>query len=229
MARQDRTSVLVALRSALDRLAPSVGDRLPDERRLAKALGCSRETLRTALTVLESENLIWRHVGQGTFRGARPAAAPLRDHLAIAASTAAELMRARYLIEPAIAGEAARRATAADIAHLRAAVRLCRAGVDSFACENADNRFHSSIAKVAGNPVLLTVLTYLSDTRRRSSWQREWDRTYRRIGVAEFKGGHSDEHARIVDAIENRDESGAGAAMRTHLLGISRLIGRAEA
>ena len=226
MARRSRVSVLAALRSSLDRIAPSVGDRLPDERTLARMLGCSRETARTALATLESENLVWRHVGQGTFRGARPASAPVRDRLLVEASSAEELMRARFLVEPVIAGEAARRATDSDIRHLRSCVRQCREGVDSFACESADSLFHTSIAKVAGNPVLLAVLTYLSDARRRVRWQREWDRTYRRVGVAEFRGAHSDQHERIVDAVANRDERGAEGAMRAHLQEISRLIAR---
>ncbi len=226
MTRQTRLGVLAALRASLDRIAPTVGDRLPDERTLARMLGCSRETARTALATLESENLIWRHVGQGTFRGHRPAAAPVRDHLLVEASSAEELMRARILVEPVIAGEAARRATEADMRHLRSCVRQCREAVDSHACESVDSLFHTSVARVAGNPILLAVLTYLSDARRRTRWQREWDRTYRRVGVAEFKGPHSDQHERIVDAIAARDERRAEGAMREHLQEIGRLIGR---
>ena len=208
----------------LDAIAPTIGDRLPAERALAATLGCSRETLRAALDVLEAEGVLWRHVGQGTFRGRRPSAPPYRERLTIETGSVHELMRARLLVEPAIAGEAALLATPEDVRHLRSCVGRCRSGIDSPACEQADSAFHAAIAAVAGNAVLQAILRYLSDARRRALWQREWDRTYRRVGVAEFRGVHSDQHARIVDAIGNRDRGSAESAMRAHLETISAVL-----
>ena len=49
------------------------GDRLPDERSMAEALGVARVTVRTAYTLLQSEGLLERLQGRGT---------TVRDHLA---------------------------------------------------------------------------------------------------------------------------------------------------
>lgn len=211
------TTVLAHLRELLRTSGMDVGDRLPSERVLAGHFSCSRETLRRAILVLEQENEIWRHVGQGTFYGPRPDAAPLRESLSVQATSVHELVRARYLIEPAVAAEAARRATLPDFARLNECVSAGRAGPDRFKCQKADDTFHRTIAAVAGNPILYSILTFLSDARRRSTWQTQWDRTYRHIGIKEFKEQHSDQHQRIVNAIESHDDQAAETEMRVHL------------
>lgn len=211
------STALVQLRKLLDGDGLAVGARLPPERDLAQRLSCSRETLRQALSVLERENEIWRHVGQGTFRGPRPATAPFRENMVVQVTSVEEFVTARYLIEPVVAAEAARHATSSDVERLSSCVSVGRAGRDRFECQQADDVFHRTIARVAKNPILLSVLTFLSEARRRSAWQTQWDRTYRHLGIDEFTRQHSDEHQRIVDAIESNDPRSAEAAMRAHL------------
>ena len=211
------TTALALLRELLRKGGMAVGDRLPSERALAQQFSCSRETLRRTILVLEQENEVWRHVGQGTFYGPRPSTAPLRESLLVQATSVQELVQARYLIEPAVAAEAARRATVTDIAKLNECVSVGRAGPDRFECQKADDSFHRTIATVARNPILYSILNFLSEARRRSTWQTQWDRTYRHIGINEFKRQHSDQHQRIVDAIENQDPKAAETEMRLHL------------
>lgn len=216
--RNTKTSTALALlRELLRTDGVAVGDRLPPERVLAKQFSCSRETLRRALLALEEENEVWRHVGQGTFYGPRPGVAPRRESLLVQATSVQELVRARYLFEPAIAAEAARNATATDIAKLNECVAVGRAGHDRFQCQQADDIFHRTIAEVAKNTVLYSIVTFLSEARRRSTWQTQWDRTYRHIGINEFRGQHSDQHQRIVAAIKNKDPKEAEVEMRAHL------------
>ena len=210
-------SVLGELRKMLDGDVLAVGDKLPSERALAQRLSCSRETLRHALGVLETENEIWRHVGQGTFRGPRPANAPLRENMIVHASSVEEFVRARLLVEPVITAEAARRASASDIERLKGCIAAGRAGRDHFECQKADDAFHRLIAEVAKNPVLLSFLMFLSDARRRSAWQTQWDRTYRHLGISQFTRQHSDQHEHIVQAIKDNDPHAAEVAMRNHL------------
>lgn len=50
-----------------------IGDRFPTEKELSGQFGVSRETVREALAWIESEGLITRHRGQGSFVAKRPA------------------------------------------------------------------------------------------------------------------------------------------------------------
>lgn len=213
-------AVLVELRAAIDELAPLGGDRLPPERELRNILGCSRETLRTCYATLEAEGEVWRHVGQGTFRGRRPLHMPIRETLLIEGATPQDVMTARLLLEPQVASEAALHADASDIGYLRQKVSEGRGSRDRAACELADDRFHRALAETARNPVLIGFLVYLSGARRRIAWQREWDRTYRRVAPDEFQTFHSDQHDAVVDAIAAANPEGAARAMRDHLITI---------
>lgn len=223
MPRQSPQDVLTRLRACLAEGAP--GARLPAERVLAADLGCSRQTLRAALSVLEEEGEIWRHVGQGTFRGPRPPGHPVRDSVLLQAASARQLLQARLMIEPPVAAEAARAAQPRDIAHLRALVDRGRQARTRAEGEALDTAFHRGVAETARNPILLGLLDYLAGARRRAAWQREWDRTYRRIGTAEFTGPHCTQHARIATAIATADPQAAAAAMRTHLEAVGTAMG----
>jgi DNA-binding GntR family transcriptional regulator len=68
----DRHDPVVRLRSFIQSGGYTEGVRLPPERHLTDELGMTRATLRKALDALEREGVIWRHVGKGTFLGARP-------------------------------------------------------------------------------------------------------------------------------------------------------------
>ncbi|EPX77948.1 FadR/GntR family transcriptional regulator [Salipiger mucosus] len=217
MTRFTPDTVLALLRGMLDRMAPTPGERLPTERQLCRDVGCSRETLRAALARLEAEGEIWRRVGKGTFRGAAPLGHPVRETVQLQAVSALQLMEARLLIEPAIAGEAARRSTHRKTAFLSELVHKGLQVTTRAAAEAADASFHGGVAEVAANPILTGLLAHLADARRRAAWQREWDRTYRRLGVGEFTGLHGDQHAKIVDAISRGDAPAAETAMRRHL------------
>ncbi|UWQ86085.1 FadR/GntR family transcriptional regulator [Leisingera caerulea] len=213
-------AVLADLRNVVEKLAPVAGDRLPSERELCALLECSRETLRGCYATLETEGEIWRHVGQGTFRGSRPVHMPIRDTLLVEGATPPDLMRARLLLEPQVAAEAAVKADASDILHLRKKVDECRAARDRAACEQADDAFHRAVAETSRNPVLVGFLIFLSGARRRVAWQREWDRTYRSIAPNKFQTIHSDQHDAVVDAIAAADAMAAASAMKAHLKAI---------
>ncbi|MCG7625882.1 FadR/GntR family transcriptional regulator [Epibacterium sp. Ofav1-8] len=203
---------------AAQRILP--GDRLPCERDLARRLGCSRETLRKALAELEQAGEIWRHVGQGTFYGPRPRGHPIRERILVQGASPLQLMQARLTIEPSVAAEAAQLASRADVAYLTDLVRRGTGATTRTECEEIDAAFHRGIAEVTGNPILLGLLDYLAGVRRHAAWQREWERTYRRLGVTAFTEGHSQQHHAIVDAITRHAATEAAEAMRGHLMTI---------
>jgi DNA-binding transcriptional regulator YhcF (GntR family) len=117
-------SALTQLRAWLAQRELPPSTRLPPERELSELLGVSRGELRKALAILEEHGELWRHVGKGTFIGARPVA-ELSSIAEVAAQTSpSEVMRARLAIEPELAREAALHATADDIAEMK----LCVSG-----------------------------------------------------------------------------------------------------
>lgn len=215
MSRRSAKDIQPALAQLLDTLTQ--GERLPAERELAQRFDCSRQTLRTCLAQFEKDGEIWRNVGQGTFRGTRPRHLPVRDTLLIEGATPPDVMQARMLLEPMVAAEAARLADASDVALLRDKVTVGRRAKDRAACEQADDAFHRSLAQISQNPILSGFLNYLSSVRRRAAWQREWERTYRRIGASAFQTLHSDQHESIVDAIDRHDPDAASHCMTVHL------------
>lgn len=225
--RTSKETALTRLRDFLETEPLARGDRLPTERRLAETLGCSRETPRSALDELAAEGKVWRHVGQGTFRGPAPVGMPIRNKILLEATSPDDLMDARRRLEPHIAATAAERYLNEDRALLRRNVAAGRTAKDRAACERADDAFHQSIAHVTRNPVLIGLLRHFSSTRCRAVWQREWERTYRKVGVEEFTGLHSTQHQEIVEAIIAHDSEAARSAMAQHLEDVSRAMAEA--
>jgi len=209
--------VLLDLRGLLGRGGIGAGERLPSERALSRQLGCSRQTLRAALDVMEHAGEIWRHVGQGTFYGPRPLGHPIRENILVHGASPDQLMQARLTLEPSVAAEAARIASPQAVAYLLQLVRRGRGATTRGACEQLDAAFHRGLAEVTGNPILLGLLDYLAGVRRHTAWQREWEATYRRLGVAEFTDHHSAQHQAVVTCIGAGDATGAAHAMRRHL------------
>lgn len=220
MPRTSRAEGLVRLRHHIVEADYAAQDRLPPERDLATCLGMSRMTLRSALDALEAEGLVWRHVGQGTFLGPRPVEQKARIPLLIEMTSPWDLMNARLIIEPEIAAAAATAATAPQVAALRGHAQAGRTASSLHACEWADRQFHAALARATGNPVLTGFLEVLSGARGRATWQREWNRTYGQIGETTFRGGHTDHHLEIVEAIALHDAEAARTTMRKHLTAI---------
>lgn len=201
------------------------GGRLPTERELSRRLGIGRHALRRALEVLETEGLIWRRQGAGTFIGGPRAAA---DSLPSLPHTSyEEVMEARLRLEPQLAQLAALRAGPDDIARMAELNRQCANASDAEGCELWDGAFHRQIALAARNGMLLSLFDILNRVRQDNSWQRT--REMARVG----SGGNAAvarRHALIVAAIEDRDPVSAGQAMRDHLLDIQfRLLRRLTA
>jgi len=210
-------TALARLRADLAAQGYGPQDRLEPERLLAARLGCSRETLRAALATLEREGLVWRHVGQGTFMGPRPAQEPLRAEILFELASAADLLSARLLIEPPIAAAAALAAGPGERVALRRLAAESGAAANFPAYERADAAFHEAIARATGNPLLIAVLDLLSAARGRARWQREHAATCRRIREREYATQGGRMHAAIVDAIEAGDSQRAHRAMHDHL------------
>lgn len=192
--------------------------RLPTERRLASQLGVTRSALRRALSVLEADGKIWRHVGRGTFTGPRPAAERSTLTLVARQTSPAEVMQVRLIIEPETAALAARRATVAQIEHMAACVRKSRATTDVATYELWDSNLHRTIAEAAGNLLLLALFDAVNAIREENIWGNLKKKTLTR----QRQNIYSRQHESIVKAISTRNSQEAQRNMRAHLETVSR-------
>ena len=198
----------------------STGTRLPPERALCIEIGITRAQLRGALSKLEEDGLVWRHVGKGTFVGLRPL-----DNLAdISAMTRrtnpVEIMRTRMLLEPEVAGVAALNATLGDVAEMRLCVQHTRTAQSKREYDAWDSRLHRTIATSTHNTMLLSLMDTLAAVRNAMSWGR----LNANPGPPAASHHSHAEHAAIVAAIEERDVTGAREAMRAHLEAVERNV-----
>lgn len=171
---------------------------------LAREYGVSRGPLREALHRLQERKLIARSANQGP-RIVSPSPEAL-----------AELFVVREALEGMAARLAAKHATDAEIAALRAAVNRnadaagAEAGTTADLDEQHDRDFHFAIAQCSRNPMLIDLLcAELYPLLRLYRGKPPEFRPHGRRPVVE--------HERIVSAIEDRDADLAELLMRRHI------------
>lgn len=203
-----------------DRLITSIvtgkfkfGERLPPERDLAKYLGVARPTIREAIRMLSVIGLIEVRHGEGMFvvdRHSDFIAKAFGWTVLLDAPTAQEVVEARIAIESELAGLAAKRANAEEVARLKDLLLDMRANLENpekFSA--ADLGFHLMLGDAARNQTLSRLLHAIQ------SLLRQWiQRALARPSVSEIA---LLQHQHIFTAVEARDEAEARKAMRTHL------------
>ena len=165
MSRPAYEAVAARLREQIlgGELAP--GDRLPTEPELSTRYGVSRSTVREALRVLSSQNLVetTRGVSGGSFV-VHPRAEHVRDYLEVTLGLLAvgdevsveALLEVRDLLEVPAAGLAAQRATPEQLEDLRATL-LDPSSSEAAAMHECNHRFHALLVRATGNPLLEVV------------------------------------------------------------------------
>ncbi|QPO11670.1 FadR family transcriptional regulator [Thalassospira sp. A40-3] len=183
------------------------------ERTLAEQLDVGRRALRKALDQLESEGLIWRRQGQGTFVGTPPTPR-LRKLEGLATKTSPfEIMEVRQEIEPSMARFAALRASQGDIDAMRSMVEKAACATTQAEYEKWDAAFHQRLAESVKNTLFLAVFEAVNAVRREAAWARLRESSHSDTLIEELSAQHRD----IINAIEQRDPKRAEDAMRRHL------------
>lgn len=181
------------------RLVP--GTRLPEDD-IGALYGASRTIVRAALQALAHDRVVTMQPN----RGAQVAHPSIEE--------ARQVFEARSLLEPRIAALAAERATARDVARLRAHHRAEEAAIRKGDQRNAivlSAQFHNILAEMAAQPILegfLRELTSRSSLVVALYWQRK-DTTCER---------HA--HHELVDAIAAHKPERAADLMHSHLVDI---------
>ena len=198
------------------------GDHLPAERDLALQFGVGRSSLRDAIRTLEVLGVVESRHGAGTVirdLDADALVVPLARALLRKREMVAELLEVRRMIEPALAGRAARNVTPAEIAQMeeilqRQAARI-RRGEPTI---EEDSEFHAALMRAARNSVVLRILDVLMHLLRES-----------RARSLQFPGRVEKSyagHQRILRALKRRDSGAAEDAVRKHLEEIEAIVMR---
>jgi GntR family transcriptional repressor for pyruvate dehydrogenase complex len=189
------------------------GERMPPERDLATLLKVSRSSLRQALKTLEVMGVLEARQGSGTYL-TESAETILRQPadllMPLRGVSFAELFEARRAMEVEAVASAAARATAQDVAALKAMIeRMRRYLFHPAAYYASDVAFHQKIAQVSGNSVFVwfneMVVKVMADVWRKRAQHGD---NIRSTFV---------EHRAIFEAIQQRDSQAARAAMLGHL------------
>ncbi|MEV0730287.1 FadR/GntR family transcriptional regulator [Polymorphospora sp. NPDC050346] len=199
------------------------GDRLPIEPELSTIFGVSRSTIREALRLLSSQDLVStsRGINGGTFvMAADPA--KLREYLTTRLGllsgaqviSVRELLEAREMFEVPAARLAARLRSEDELDELTACVTEESALAERGGDFEPHRAFHSLVLKAARNQLLpLTVEPIFQVLRTRF---------LRPPAPAQFWRETAHDHAQILRHIRSGDEEGAAVAMRQHLDRLAR-------
>ena len=192
--------------------------RLPPERQLASQWGVSRTALRRALSVLEGEGKIWRHVGRGTFIGSPAEASPEDVSRVSAATNPAEIMEARMILEPKLASLAALRATKNELVQMELYLKKSEKAVDTASFEKWDELLHWDIAQATDNSLLTSLFRVIQNIRESNIWGslKEASLTNARRKM------YCRQHCALVRALKDRNAAKAEGLMREHLETVRR-------
>ncbi len=189
------------------------GDELPSERELASTLGVSRETVRSAIGVLQAMRMV--EVSQGS-RTRILGTGPFQLHESVSTlgdlknRSIEEVSEARAAVEVQVVWLATQRITEQQLQRLDALVAEQETMLkDPVRFQISDQEFHSTLYRACGNNLLADVVSdfygYALEFRRR---------VLRREGAI----SHSvKEHRAIVEALKTRKPELAVQAMQRHL------------
>ena len=200
------------------RLLP--GDPLPSERQLMEAFGVSRSSLREAFRVMELLGLIESIAGKGRFvRQPRILSDENKGQIQLEDSAILELMEARRILDPAIAGESAMRATSSDLMRL---LRVITATEERLNLPKdraqADFDFHLVLAEATHNFVFVNITRMNFDLILA---------THERIyNLLDDKDTFLKEHCDMYEAILDHDVERAREAASRHIDRIYRTLHR---
>ncbi|HEY8472454.1 MAG TPA: FadR/GntR family transcriptional regulator [Natronosporangium sp.] len=201
------------------------GDRLPSAKALAERFAVATPTLREVLRRLEATGAVQIRHGSGVYVGATVGRVVLpnpnlstlhRDQLL-------QLLDARLVVEPHLAGLAAARRDPERLATLEdilgtAERHLSGKPGDDPALHDANMAFHRAVAAASGNDVLYEVIDSLL-----------WVHASEQLEILQLfddRARDHEEHRAVLAAIVAGDQEQASELMRAHLADVKEVIAR---
>jgi GntR family transcriptional repressor for pyruvate dehydrogenase complex len=190
------------------------GEKLPNERDLAKTLGVSRPTIREAMRLMQHRGLIVRKPGGGTYliqMGTEAVSESLDRYFWIKDCSYDDLFQVRESLEPVAAALAAEHVTPEEMRLLEDRLATLSEGFlsgDPRMLATTDSEFHIAIAQASGNALLAAICAGIDDL------VRKWNE---RSSTEIFDEPATKSHLAILLAIKDHDPQRAREAALAHI------------
>lgn len=189
-----------------------VGDKIPNEFELGEVLNVGRSTIREAVRILVSRNVLVIRRGAGTYIADNTGVSD--DPLGLAFTKdkyklAKDLFQVRIILEPEIAAIAANMANERDIEVIKSQCdkveEMIRRGEDHM---YEDVRFHQAIARCTGNSVIEKLIPIINTSVA----------VFANITSRQLREETISTHRAIANAIADHNPTDAKHAMTMHML-----------
>lgn len=189
-----------------------VDDKIPNEFELGEILGVGRSTIREAVRILVSRNVLVIRRGAGTYIADNTGVSD--DPLGFAFTKdkyklAGDLLQVRIILEPEIAAMAANMATEKDISEI---IKRCDKVEEMI--KNGENhmledvKFHEAIARCTGNDVIEKLIPIIDTSVA----------VFANITARQLREETITTHRTIANAIARHNSTDAKHAMTMHML-----------
>jgi DNA-binding FadR family transcriptional regulator len=198
------------------------GQTFATEAELLQQFDVSRPTLREGIRILESQGVLEQRPGPGGGLVIRRPSIEILAHsfsifLRFNDVPFVAVLKAREVIEPALAAEAARHGTEDDFRQMQESIERMKAVGDDQAAFVAENRtFHSIVARASGNQVLETFWGMISLLAHGEHHGVRYTFGNRQHVITA--------HQNILNACRKRDARAAVKAMADHVGALEHLV-----
>ena len=196
--------------------------RLPSERTLAAELGVARNTVREALDVLESQNVILRRPGSGSFVTYRSADQGEAAQGSVADDTSPlDHLVVRGILEPEMVRLAVVNMTprmVSELAETLSKIETIQTDVDAFI--ELEETLYIQIAEGTGNPLLASCYRLTIETYRQSFRTKLRRRNLTPKRMQDYQKRYNT----LYNAIASRDVASAVEFIKLHLVEEQKLL-----
>lgn len=196
----------------------SIGDKLPNENLLSQELNVSRATLREAIRILVTENILEIKRGKGTY--------VINDtfnnydlgKLNNTTSDLKDLLELRLIIEPMSVYYATQRATKKDVEIILYYGNKVEEKILNKEDRNKDEQcFHNAIAKASQNSFMKDLIPIINEAINKCV---HLSKEFNKLDELTIK-----DHRMIMDFIKDRNAQGAKVAMELHIINAMSVFG----
>ena len=199
------------LREAITSGRYAVGEKLPSEKELCQIFNVSRVPVREALCALELNGMVDSVQGGGVYVRKQENGSKDFPHDV----EPQDIIRARMVLEPDIAREAALHLDAESRAQIEEIYRrMQEEAAVGLISKETDRAFHYAIANASGSGLYPKIMELVLGAMEQQLWEMILNRT---IATKKYMDQNNREHLRVCEAILDGRADDAHAAMKAHM------------